>query len=51
MPWLLLHNQFFLQNIPNAFAIQSSSPPFERQEIRVMPNSLIFWPSNNRHSL
>lgn len=45
---LLLNNQLFLQNIPNAFAQLSSSPSFERQEIGGMEtNNWIFWPSNN----
>jgi hypothetical protein len=44
---LLLHNQSFLQNIPNAFAL-SPSPSFERQEINDMEtDDWIFWRSNN----
>lgn len=45
---LVLHNQSILQNIPNAFALLSSSPSFERQEINDMEtDDWIFWPSNN----
>ena len=46
---LLLHIQFLLQNIPNAFALLSSSPSFERQEIPDRETDhWIFWPSTNK---